>query len=212
MLNTANAPTPAADGGARVPLLDVADMSAEQRGLYDEVVGGPRGQMIGPLRAAIHSPDLAVRWSRLGEFLRFQTCLPKRLSELAIIVVGRHWSAQVEWWVHERVGREAGLPAAAIEAILQLEPPVFEQAADAEVYEFARLLQQTGKVPAETYAAITARWGVRGAVELTAVVGYYTMVAMTLNAHQLPVPDGSLPLPPVDGLCELPPARLQDAA
>lgn len=198
------------DDGARVPLLGTDEMTPAQRGLYDEVVSGPRGQMIGPLRAAIHSPELAVRWSRLGEFLRFDTCLPKRLSELAIIVAGRRWSAQVEWWVHARVGVEAGLPQTAIDAIHRLESPVFNDAADLEVYEFSRLLQQTGKVPADVYASITDRWMTVGAVELTAIVGYYTMVAMTLNAHQLPVPDGSQPLPAVNELCTLAPGRLAE--
>jgi 4-carboxymuconolactone decarboxylase len=70
------------------------------------------GQMIGPLRAAIHSPELASAWSALGEFLRYRTCLPPRLNELAIIVTGRRWTAQVEWWVHARAalggGPEAG--------------------------------------------------------------------------------------------------------
>jgi 4-carboxymuconolactone decarboxylase len=196
------------EDGARVPLLTAEQMSPDQRSLYDEVVAGPRGQMIGPLRAAIHSPELAVRWSKLGEFLRFDTCLPKRLNELAIIVAGRRWSAQVEWWVHARVGVEAGLLQTAIDAIRELREPIFEEEADLEVYEFARLVQQNGRVPAETYDAIVARWGTRGVVELTAVIGYYTMVAMTLNVHQLPVPDGSTPLPTTDSLVDLAPGRL----
>ena len=210
----ASVPQPQAQngGGARIPLLDVSAMNADQRDLHDEVVSGPRGQLIGPLRAAIHSPELAIRWSRLGEFLRFDTCLPKRLNELAIIIAGRRWSAQVEWWVHERAGREAGLPASAVDAILQLQSPVFDQVADLEVYEFTRQLQQTGRVHADAYAAIITRWGVRGVVELTAVIGYYTMVAMTLNAHQLPVPDGSQPMPETDVLCDLPVGRYEGTA
>lgn len=203
---------PQGGDGARVPLLTADQMSPDQRSLYDEVVAGPRGQMIGPLRAAIHSPELAVRWSKLGEFLRFDTCLPKRLNELAIIVTGRRWSAQVEWWVHARVGVEAGLPQAAVDAIRELREPVFDEAADLEVYEFARLVQHNGRVPAATYDAIARRWDTRGVVELTAVIGYYTMVAMTLNVHQLPVPDGSMPLPAADELVDLAPGRLAEAA
>lgn len=198
--------------GARVPLLTPDQMSPQQKALYDAVVSGPRGEMIGPLRAAIHSPELAVRWSKLGEFLRFDTCLPKRLNELAIIVAGRRWSAQVEWWVHARVGIEAGLPVAAIDAIHELRSPAFDEAADLEVYEFARLVQQEGRVPSAVYDAIVTRWDIRGVVELTAVIGYYTMVAMTLNVHQLPVPDGSQPLPAVDGLVTLAPGQLAETA
>lgn len=198
-------------GGVRIPLLAMDDMSEQQRALYDDVVSGPRGRMIGPLRAAIHSPELAVLWSNFGEFLRFRTCLPHLLNELAIVVTGRRWSAQTEWWVHARVVLEAGLPRAIVDAIHALEAPRFTDAAQYEVYEFTRCLQQDGQVPADIYGAVQKRWGIRGVVELTAVIGYYTMVAMTLNAHQLPVPDDKLPLPEVDTLVTLAPGRLEVA-
>ena len=195
------------DQRPRIPLLDVEDMNAEQRRLHDSVVSGPRGQMIGPLRAAIHSPELASAWSALGEFLRYRTCLPPRLNELAIIVTGRRWTAQVEWWVHARAAVAAGLRQEIVDAIAALESPEFADAAELEVYEFTRALQQTGRVPADTYVAILSRWGVRGAVELTAVIGYYTMVAQTLNAHQLPLPEGAVALAPETILVTLPPGR-----
>ena len=75
------------------------ELTPDQKAVYDEVVYGPRGRLVGPLRAVIHSPDLAARWSRFGEFLRFSTCIPKRLNELAIIVVGRHWNSQLEFQI-----------------------------------------------------------------------------------------------------------------
>jgi 4-carboxymuconolactone decarboxylase len=89
--------------------------------------------------------------------------------------------------------------------------PLFADEAEVEVYEFARTLQQTGSVDALVHAAVTARWGVRGVVELTGVIGYYTMVSMTLNAHEIPLPDGAsapLSLPPSGGLTTLPAGRL----
>lgn len=198
--------------GPRVPMLAVEDMTPDQRQFYDTVVAGPRGQMIGPLRAAIHSPELARLWSQLGEFLRFRTSLPPRLNELAIVVTGRRWTSQVEWWVHARACVAAGVPQAVVDAIGRLDAPCFEQPADLEVYEFARLLQQTGRVPADVYAAVQRRWGNAGVVELGAVIGYYTMVSMTLNAHQLPLPDGATGLPPEAGLVTLSPGVLEGGA
>ncbi len=195
----------------RIPLLAVEQMSEEQRRLHDAVVAGPRGQMIGPLRAAIHSPELAGLWSGFGEFLRYRTCLPPRLNELAIIVTGRRWTSQVEWWVHARACVQAGMGQAAVDAIGALRPPAFDAAADLEVYEFARALQQTGRVPAGVYEAVKRRWGTRGVVELVALIGYYTMVSMTLNAHQLPLPEGAAGLPPETGLVTLPPGRMAGA-
>ncbi|MCK1716927.1 carboxymuconolactone decarboxylase family protein [Bradyrhizobium sp. 141] len=196
----------------RIPLLRTDEMSPAQRQIYDQVVSGPRGQMIGPLRAAIHSPELAALWSEFGEFLRYRTCLPPRLNELAILVTARRWTSQVEWWVHARACATAGMPATVIEAIAAKRAPVFSDTADLEVYEFARTLQQSGQVEAEIYDEIQRRWKTRGVVELTAVIGYYTMVAMTLNAHRLPLPEGTEALPSENDLVALPAGRLGAAA
>ena len=193
---------------ARVPLLTPEEMSPEQRKLHDAVVSGPRGQMIGPLRAAIHSPELAVLWSQLGEFLRYRTCLPPRLNELAIVVTGRRWTSQVEWAIHSRACVEAGISQAAVDAIGALQSPVFADQADLDVYEFARELQQNGQVSEERYDAVKQRWDTRGVVELVAVIGYYVMVSMTLNAHQLPLPEGKVGLKPEPTLVTLAPGRL----
>ena len=197
---------------ARIPLPDPDDMTPEQRAVHDMVVTGVRGKMIGPLRAVIHSPELARRWSALGEYLRFNTCLPPRLNELAILITGRHYTSQVEWWAHSAAAVKAGLSADVIEAIRVGAPPVFSDPDEAVIYEFTRQLLQTGQLEESAYHAIENRWGARGVVELTAVIGYYTMVSMTLNAHEIPVPDGATaplsPLPQSDGLVTpIPPSR-----
>src|SRR6266581_17569 len=192
---------------ARLHLPSPDEMTLEQRGVHDEIVSGVRGRLVGPLRAVIHSPELARRWSRLGEYLRFSTSLPRKLNELAIIVTGRRWNSQIEFLIHAEAARSAGLDPACIEAIRLGEAPAFADQAEAEVYEFARLLLQTGTVDASVHAAVTARWGARGVVELTGVIGYYTMVSMTLNAHEIPIPDGAIPPlapPPGGGLTTLP--------
>ena len=174
---------------ARLHLPSVDEMTPEQRSVHDEVVSGVRGRLVGPLRAVIHSPDLARRWSRLGEYLRFSTCLPKKLNELAIIVTGRRWNSQLEFLIHAEAAIAAGLDPACVEAIRLGEAPTFTDEAEAEVYEFARQLQQTGTVDGPVHAAVTKRWGAQGVVELTGVIGYYTMVSMTLNAHEIPIPE-----------------------
>jgi 4-carboxymuconolactone decarboxylase len=198
----------------RLHLPSADEMTAEQRDVHDEIVSGVRGRLVGPLRAVIHSPDLARRWSRLGEYLRFSTCLPRKLNELAILVTGRRWNSQVEFLIHAEAAKDAGLDPACIEAIRRGEAPTFTDDAEAEVYEFARLLQERGNVDDRAYKAITARWGARGVVELTAVIGYYTMVSMTLNVHEIPVPAGATPplsLPASGGLTTLPAARATTA-
>ena len=109
-------------------------------------------------------------------------------------------------------GRKATRNFRRVVASIRLaQTPAFADEAEVEVYEFARQLQQTGNVDATLHAAVTARWGERGVVELTGVIGYYTMVSMTLNAHEIPLPDGAsapLALPPGGGLTTLPAGRL----
>lgn len=191
----------------RIRLPSIDDMTPEQREVHDEVVTGVRGKLVGPLRAVLHSPDLARRWSRLGEFLRFSTCLPKKLNELAIIVTGRRWNSQLEFLIHAEAGLAAGLDPASIEAIRLAQAPEFHDEAEADIYEFARTLQQSGDVDPALHTAVTKRWGERGVVELTGVIGYYTMVSMMLNAQQIPLPDGAAPpldAPADGGLTVLP--------
>jgi len=192
----------------RIPLPGREELDEAQRAVWDRVVSGPRGTVIGPLRAAIHNAELAACWSAMGEALRFNTSLPKRLSELAICVTGRRWSSQVEWWVHARTARDCGIAPAILAAIEAGTAPVFDDADEALVYDFARALQMDGQVPDATYAAARARFGVTGVVELTALVGYYTMVSMTLNAHGIPLPAGETPplTAPENGLFPLPPS------
>lgn len=193
--------------GPRIPLPAPDEMSAAQRDLYDRILASPTRAMNGPQRANIHSTELAEAWWRLGDMLRNRTVLPQKLAELAIIVVGRRWNSQVEFHVHGAAAVKAGLDAAIVEAIRIAAPPPIRDAAEREVYEFARRIQVDGEPGDAAYAAILARWGERGVVELTALIGFYTMVSIALNAHRIPLPAGAPPaLAASDGFTALPPA------
>ncbi|WP_334165512.1 carboxymuconolactone decarboxylase family protein [Achromobacter mucicolens] len=178
---------------SRIPLPTPDTMTADQKRVYEKIVSGPRGRLVGPLRAALHSPELAERWQALGALLRFGTSLAPRVSELAIVVTARRWNSQIEWHIHAQAARAAGISDAVLDAIQARETPVFDNADDAVVYEFARQIQETGQVDPDLYAQAVARWAAVGVVELTAVIGYYTMVSMTLNAHEIPMPDDAPP-------------------
>ncbi|MEV4628191.1 carboxymuconolactone decarboxylase family protein [Micromonospora sp. NPDC049523] len=172
-------------------------------------MSGPRGRLVGPLRVALHRPELADAWQTFGRLLRFETSLPHHLNELAILVTARRWNAQVEWHIHAPAAIAAGLDPDVVEAIRIGRPPEFTDPDCADVYEFARQLQQTGDVPDELYAALSQRWGSVGMVDLSTVIGYYTLVSMTLNVHEVPLPDDAAPPLPalasaVDGLTTLP--------
>lgn len=194
-------------------------MTTAQLLVYEEILAGQRGRVVGPLRAAMHRPELADRWQKLGALLRFDTEVAPRLREMAILATARRWNSQLEWQVHALDAERAGVPASVIEAIRLAQSPEFDSAIDAAVYDFTVELQCTGQVGPKTYESVLKTLGTVGIVELTAIVGYYTMVAMTLNAHEIPAPDASAePLPAVDsgtggerkigGLTALPKARL----
>jgi 4-carboxymuconolactone decarboxylase len=180
----------------RIPLPTPETLTLQQRKVYDAVVAGPRGTLRGPLRAALHNPELADRWQRLGALLRYETCLAPRLSELAILVTARHWDCQFEWYAHEPEALRGGLAPAVIDALKHGTRPQFERRDELAVYEFSAELHRTRVVSETTYAVALEQLGVVGIVELTALIGYYTMVAMTLIAHELPLPAGeAAPLP-----------------
>jgi len=177
----------------RISLPAPETMTPEQRRVYDKIVTGKRGRIQGPLRAALHNPDLAERWSALGELLRYGTTLTPRQSELAILVTGRLCRSPFEWYAHRPEAEKAGLPAEVIDAIFAGATPSSMSSEDAAVYHYTSELNQYNSVSAKTYAQALALFGERALVELTALVGYYTMVAMTLNSHEIPFPEGVTP-------------------
>ena len=174
----------------RIELPAPEQMTPQQRRVHDQIASGRRGKVQGPLRAALHNPDLAERWSALGELLRYGTTLTPRQSELAILVTGRACQSPFEWYAHRLEAEKIGIEATVIEALLAQREPEGLAVDDALVLRFARELNQHKSVTDATYAAALARLGTRTVVELTALVGYYTMVAMTLNAHEIPLPEG----------------------
>jgi 4-carboxymuconolactone decarboxylase len=177
----------------RISLPPPETMNAAQRAVHDKIVSGPRGKVQGPLRAALHNPELADKWQALGALLRYGTTLPPRLSELAILVTGRACCSPFEWYAHRLEAEKAGIEQPVIEAILAEADPPGLCADDAAVYRYAVELNRHNSVSDATYAAALARFGERTVVELTALIGYYTMVAMTLNAHEIPLPEGVAP-------------------
>ena len=181
----------------RIPLPTPDTMDAEQRRVHDSIVAGPRGKIQGPLRAALYNPELADRWQALGALLRYRTSLPPRLSELAILVTGRACNSPFEWYAHRIEAEKAGIDAGILQALLDRRWPETLSDEDAIVVRFALELNEHKSVSDSTYERALERFGAKVVVELTALVGYYTMVAMTLNAHEIPLPEGAQPAFPL---------------
>ena len=176
----------------RIPELSPDRLTPEQREVHDAIVSGPRGKVQGPLQIWLHSPKLAARAQELGAFCRYHTSLPRRLSELAILVTGAHWKAGFEWFVHAPEAIKAGLDSAAVDAIHDGTRPSLERADEAAVYDFARELLETHRVSDATYERAVAELGIVGVVELVGILGYYGLICMTICAFRVPVPAGEL--------------------
>lgn len=175
--------------GGRISFPDDGPMSSAQRAVHDRIVSGPRGRLGAPFRAALHNPDLADSWQALGRVLRYETSLPRSLNELAILVTARRWNCDLEWAIHARDAVAAGLPPPYVDAIRNGTAPGFGEDSEAqEIYDFAWQVLQTGDATDAAHAAIVQRWGELGVVELTALIGYYSMVAMTLTVQRVPIP------------------------
>ncbi|MGE0362652.1 MAG: carboxymuconolactone decarboxylase family protein [Vicinamibacterales bacterium] len=172
-----------------------AAMTAEQGRVHDATRAGRRGTVPANVQVWLASPGLADRAQRLGAFLRYDTALGARLSELAILLVARRWSADYEWAVHAVEAARAGLTAEVIAAVAAGQaPPVADDEARVVAAVTAALLEG-GRLDDATFVAADATLGRARLVELVALVGYYTLVAFTLNAFDVPAPDGAPRLP-----------------
>jgi 4-carboxymuconolactone decarboxylase len=180
--------------GSRYPALDEASLSPEQRKVHDEIVAGPRGQVVGPLRVWLHSPELAHHAQALGRFARYGTELPPVLSELAILVTARLWSSGFEWRHHAPIAAKAGLSEEVIGAIGEGRRPAFDDPVQRAVFEAAVELHRDRGLSDVTYAAALGALGLKGLVDLVGICGYYTLISMTINVFDVPEGDGP-PLP-----------------
>ena len=176
---------------SRLPELSYDAMTPEQQALHDAILSGPRGRIQGPLKAWLHSPGLGDVAQKLGAYARFNSLLEPRLSELAIIVTGAHFKAEYEWYAHVRFAHDAGIPEEVTEAIRKGETPDLPAADQRIVHKVALELNRTHRLSDETFAEAQEVLSLPALIDLIAIVGYYGLVSLTLNAFEMPTPDGS---------------------
>ena len=177
----------------RIAQIKQEDMDASQRRLYNNILSGPRSGMAGPFHAWMHSPNLGDRAQALGEYCRFNSSLEPRLSELAILITARQWTAQFEWYAHAPMAEDGGLDPEIISSIQRREVPEFQNPDEAAVYNFCIELYLESTVSDVTYDEAKQYLGEQGVVDLVGILGYYALVSMTLNVFQMPLPDGIQP-------------------
>jgi 4-carboxymuconolactone decarboxylase len=179
-----------ADEGAvsnRFRELNRDELLPDQRRVFDAIASSPRGNVPAPFHVLLRSAELADHAQRLGALLRYRTGLPARLSEIAILVTAKHWNAEFEWYVHEREARVAGVADETIAAIAAGKRPAL--AGDAAlVHDFAATFYKTNDVTDELFGKAVERFGERTVVELTAILGYYSLLAIVLRVFRVKAP------------------------
>lgn len=176
--------------------IDEGALTPEQTLIYDRIKAGPRGAVVGPLRVWLMSPDLAQNAQELGAFCRYGTSLPPRLSELAVLVTGAHWRSGFEFATHAPIGVAAGLSPDLVESVRKGERPLAMGEEESAVHDFAVELLRDRFVSDVTYARAEAVLGQVPLVELVGILGYYSLISMTINAFQVELPaDAPDPFP-----------------
>jgi 4-carboxymuconolactone decarboxylase len=177
----------------RMPIIPDDQMTDEQKAAARTFAEGRGYAVRGPFAAMLRSPEVMLRAKAMGDYLRFKSTLPPRLNELAICVTARQWGQSYEWHAHRPLAEKGGLRAQIADAIADGRRPRDMSIDEECVYDFATELHQNKCVSDATYARTVALFGEKGVMDLTAVNGYYTLIAMVLNVARTALPEGAKP-------------------
>ena len=187
----AKMPTP------RVDVLAEDKLTAVQRALLDSIRSGPRGGSIsirGPFAVFLHAPEFGELAQKLGGFLRYQTAVPPRLSEFAILVTAKLWRAQYECFAHVPQAERAGVTKETISDLHKGRVPKSLPKDERAIYDFIQELYKTRRVSDKTYKLVVDVLGEPATVEFVGILGYYVLISMILNVFRMSPPEGQ-PLP-----------------
>jgi alkylhydroperoxidase family enzyme len=184
-----------------VPRFRPEQLTDEQRPLYEELLYGPRGQgrqffplidadgvLTGPFNAMLASPRVGTAVQRLGAALRYQTALPDRIRELVILVVAAQLGSEFEWYAHEPLARHHGVDGDVIAALRDGRPPSIADEAQRAAHDLAVALLGGEDIPDERYDAMAAALGTPGVFDVSAIVGYYWLLAAQMRLFKVEQP------------------------
>ncbi|MEA2904084.1 MAG: 4-carboxymuconolactone decarboxylase [Alphaproteobacteria bacterium] len=179
----------------RLPAIPEASYTPAQRALIAAISSGPRGQfkLSGPFFCYLHAPGFGELAQTLGAHLRFGTGIPPRLSEFAILATAQQWKSQYEWSAHVGIAEQKGLKPETIRDLRAGRVPKKAPKDEKAIYAFVQELYRHKRVSDATYKAVNAILGDVATVELVGLLGYYAMVAMTLDVFRMPVKEGTPP-------------------
>jgi len=187
------APAGRANAQDRMPPIPPEKMTVAQRAAVAEFKAARAVDISGPFIPLLRSPEVMNRARAMGDYLRYKSSLPPRLSEFVILLTARRWTQQYEWNAHQAAALQGGLRADIVAAVAEGRRP--DRLADDEetVYALWDELQTQQSVSDATYARAIAKLGEQGVIDALGITGYYTMLAMVLNTARTPLPDGVKP-------------------
>lgn len=185
----------AMDAGAqdRMPPIPADRLTDAQKKAIAEFTAARKAELSGPFVPLLRSPEVMNRARAMGDYLRFTSVLPPRLSEFAIIITARQWTQNYEWDVHAPLAEKGGLSPAIIAAIAEGRRPAAMAADEDVLYTFCDELHRNQSVSDATYARAVQSFGEQGVIDILGISGYYTMLAMVLNTARTPLPPGRTP-------------------
>lgn len=184
---------PATGKEPRFPQLTMEQLNEAQKPLGEQVMKVSSVGLAGPYNPMMRSPVLGQRLFDLFHYLRWETSVPTKLNEFAILIIGRQWRSQVEWYAHAPLAAKAGLAGEIIAELKASKRPSGMAEDEAVVYDFVTEITTAQKVSDETYARARKVFNDQQIVDLTAVAGNYVMVAMLLAMAEETVPPGKEP-------------------
>jgi len=183
----------------RLPTIAPAQYNDEQKQAAAEFLTARKVPVFGPFEPLMHSPQVMSQARSMGDYLRYKSALGNTLSELAILVTAREWTQDYEWYVHHPIALKAGIKPEVADAIAEGRRPAGMSEDEEIVYDYTTELARTKQVSNKTFERAKARFGAKGVVDLTGIAGYYTLLAMQLNAAQYQIPKDGKKLPRLPG-------------
>src|SRR5882724_2714252 len=177
----------------RMPEIPADKLTPEQKKASDEFAAERKTPVFGPFVPLLRSPEVMLRARAMGDYLRYKSVLPPQINEFAILITARHWTQEYEWAVHQPIAVKAGLKTDITQALAEGRRPQGMSADEEMIYEFSTELHQNQSVSDATYARVLAKFGEQGIIDLIGVNGYYTLLAMVLNATRTALSKGAVP-------------------
>jgi len=182
-----------ADKERRFPQLKVEDLNEQQKPVADEILKVSSIGLSGPYNPMLRSPILADRMFKLLDYVRFNTTVPKRLNEFAILIEARIWTSQVEWYAHYPLALKAGLSQSVADELKEGKRPSGMQQDEAVVYDLLMELSNKHFVSDATFKRAREVMNEQQVVDVIMVSGIYVSLAMLANTSEEPVPAGKTP-------------------